>query len=82
MTKQDDEAWGNALNAMLLIGNGLSEPVANRVVAQWNAKCAELKQARDDLIKINNLIFAKGAPLGSDIYFAIREIAAKYEGSK
>jgi hypothetical protein len=36
---------------------------------------AEIKRLREDHKKINNLIFASGAPLGSEQYFAIRNIA-------
>lgn len=40
-----------------------------------------LAKAEADLVKINEIIFAHGAPLGSGAYFQIREIASKYERS-
>ena len=40
---------------------------------------SELSEARSEMIKINQIIYAAGAPLGSDNYFKIREIVARYE---
>ena len=40
---------------------------------------ADLRDARNDLLTINKLIFAQGAALGSENYFAIRGIVAHYE---
>ena len=37
------------------------------------------EEARADLIRINKVLYAQGAPLGTANYFRIREIAAKYE---
>lgn len=37
----------------------------------------EVARLRDKLTKINELIFATGAPLGGDVYFQIREICAE-----
>jgi hypothetical protein len=44
-------------------------------------KCEERRLENEHLVKalaeINGLIFAKGAPLGSDVYFRIREIVSE-----
>ncbi len=37
----------------------------------------EVERLRAKLIKINELIFAAGAPLGGDVYFQIRELCAE-----
>ena len=39
----------------------------------------ELRRAVGDLRRVHDLIFSIGAPLGSEVYFAIREILARYE---
>lgn len=39
-------------------------------------------KAREHLIAIDNIIYAKGAPLDSPEYFEIRKIAARYEREK
>lgn len=48
--------------------------------------CNQLRAAKkrtsvleDRLVKINRLIYAKGAPLGSDTYFKIRGLVAETE---
>jgi len=42
---------------------------------------SELTKAREDLAQINRLIYATGAPLGGEVYFSIRELAAPYHQS-
>lgn len=40
---------------------------------------AKIRELESRLIEINRLIYAAGAPLGSETYFAIRKIAAEVE---
>jgi acyl-CoA reductase-like NAD-dependent aldehyde dehydrogenase len=39
----------------------------------------EIGQAEQDMVAINKLIYAAGAPLGTERYFQICEIASRYE---
>lgn len=54
-----------------------SEPVQALYTHPAPADPGEVERLRDKLTKINELIFATGAPLGGDVYFQIREICAE-----
>jgi hypothetical protein len=55
---------------------GLHEKSA--IAAELAHRDSRIKELESRLTAINNAIYAAGAPLGGDNYFAIREIASKH----
>lgn len=54
----------------------LEENLSNAMILYDYAKL-KLTEAEERLEKINELIYATGAPLGSNVYFEIRKLATK-----
>lgn len=56
-----------------MVADLLVADLQNQIMHQQS----QLKQLADALKLVNNIIYAVGAPLGSDNYFTIREVCCK-----
>jgi hypothetical protein len=67
--------WDRWLNYIDLVFLRFEQEEDEPVSVSTNSDADRIKELEDRLKKINDLIYAKGAPLGTVDYFEIRELA-------